>query len=131
MNRELFQKVKARILAEPHRVNMRVLLREPACNTVGCIAGHAIIESEDPIALMTPAHRQWGTAVSLLRLEESEAEMLFNFHEYATDEGEISTPYLKLANELNEWITGTPAYAEVVARAIDLCIARYDAGEWS
>lgn len=43
MNRGLFQKILARIEAEPHRLDM--IRWESPCGTTHCVAGHAVVET--------------------------------------------------------------------------------------
>ncbi len=64
-------------------------------------------------------------AGNLLDLPTKEANNLFFFFGAYRDD---THPYQQLAKELIRHKEGTKAYAKVVAKAIDLCIQRYDDG---
>jgi hypothetical protein len=127
MNTELMLKVRARILAEPRRVDMGEWInRRWFCRTTACIAGHTIecyggrvpkedIEVDEDLCL-TPG----DIAGKLLGLPDMEADWLFRCH-WLGDEG---SPYNDIGIRLAILKPGSKQYAQVVAEAIDICIAR-------
>jgi len=130
LNVERFMKVKEMILEEPARIDMGVWKdttmygREiaPQCSTVGCICGWAaIIYYMDRNRLGRP--RTAANAISpsevyllgamALGLGERDPDDLFHDTNWPED--------LRFA--LDEQDLGTPAYAAVVAQAIDRYLA--------
>ena len=139
MNLELMQEVKRRVLEQPEMVNMckwqetayktetRFFFfekKEP-CGTIGCIAGHAIAARGGNVTHVPVDGRGRNDnieelAMNLLEITWKEADFLFYFH----STGNHASPYRKLQLEISMFSPGTAEYAAVVARAIDLCIAR-------
>jgi len=158
MNIDLMKRVKARVLAEPKTVIMNTWLeniteevkklnakwvkeygevpyKALACGTVGCIAGHTVLEAVKPkeVNKILQESSTEKIARGLLGLSQYEAEALFLFFEagqYFTCESsgnyvEIDDSiYADEREDLKNCTPGTKKYAKVVARAIDKCIER-------
>jgi hypothetical protein len=134
MNIELMNRVRAKVLAEPNRVNMerwqrtKKILGIFKCGTVCCIAGHAIESEGDCIPYHLGQHGVVETGAALLQIPLDEAYLLFFFHNGQAMKLPVFTgaidPYVDLRMRLAIRRPGTPQYAAVVAEAIDRCIAR-------
>ena len=118
LNVELLQRVKARILAEPSKVNMDSWI--DSCGTTGGIAGHILFEAGIKSWDNVRDVCDQAAAIAGLPIEPA----LFFFH--MAEEKELvdvnNVPYIVLANELTNCQRYTIEYAQVVAKAIDLCI---------
>lgn len=141
MNTELLLKVKAVILEEPKRVDMDLWIREcaegenngPACKTVGCISGWAVLidgmrawRVKRPLTVLRRMRKSGGPGADgfqsgreLLALNLRQANALFFDNEWPSD----------LRRRLADEYSGTPEYAAVVAEAIDRFIACD--GDWA
>jgi hypothetical protein len=120
--RYLLTKVKKLILEEPKRLDMLTLLEpsysgEPACGTVGCIAGWTLVaanlKGKTPIKeviapLLSKGNRLTATA-KLLGLSMDEQNRLFFLHKWPAD---LETAYDNARTPLQR--------ARVTARRIDL-----------
>jgi hypothetical protein len=138
MNILLAQEVKKRVLAEPKAVNMNFfceIMKDPKknlCNTVGCIAGHAIMASG--ISLKTIKTLELDNldeiGRGLLRISKAKAKQLFYFFAddkavESGDELEKDCPYVQFARRLRKQRPGSERYAKIVADAIDHCMYRH------
>lgn len=125
MNVELALRVKEKILKHPRLCDMRRIGTEDSpfrrmlhCGTVGCIAGHTLIEGSANRSLILAEEN----ASMLLGLSRWEGDMLFYFYSPAYMRHE--NPYYDLYLRLLPLNPGSRAYAKVVAEAIDRCIER-------
>ncbi len=129
MNTELLLKVRERILAEPGRLDMeywcsrtgKKFLGLHICRSVCCIGGHAVELAGGSAKRLQEHEYSDEIAAAALGLSEDEAEMLFYF------DRSLYQPYADLFCEITALDPRTPAYALVVAKAIDRCIARNSA----
>lgn len=141
--------VKFRVLAEPRTLVMQyfgitlamlkslgpgvvhfdpdLLITTPDCGSVGCIAGH--------VCMMDPGTREKyinnsldveTAAREMLGLPYTEAVALFYFPFPSSEPGQeaLKEVYATERRALKNKAPGTVAYAKVVAKAIDKCIAR-------
>jgi hypothetical protein len=135
MNVELMKKVRERVLAEPHRVNMgnwityknkraMRMLRKAlgmSCKTTCCIAAHIIeVDGGDVPSYSQSLPGEIARVLSGITLTES--AYLFYLHQLKWHR--LGSPYRDLALRLSMFSPGTPEYAQVVAEAIDRCIER-------
>ena len=125
MNTTLANEIKARVLAEPERVNMknwketRRLWGIFQCGTVCCIAGHAVELSGGTPVVHKEIMQRLGAY--LLGISDVEAIALFYFHLHNHPS---TIPYHDLGLKLTMFKPGSIGYARVVAEAIDRCIER-------
>lgn len=157
MNIKLMKQVRADVLKDYKHVDMasyvykatsktlkgrRAQAKEDAdpipqlsCGTVGCIAGRAMMRVFTPAALKHQGFDFLGVGRGLLGLSNREAKALFLFHangeklSSGTGLPWVPNPYKALGEELALAAPGTKQYAKIVAKAIDLAIAREIAGE--
>lgn len=132
MNTDLMLRVKRRILAEPKSLDMGLWQSKKArsfcgfeiCGTVACVAGHVILESGRVVPDIEEVDGLIGDAAAhLLRISSGEGHELFHFHN-PEHEPFHDDPYHNLRLELLLENPGSQAYADIVGRAIDLCILR-------
>ena len=144
MNVALALKVKAAILAEPHRVNMTYFykLGNTSCGTAGCIAGHTLfqaglkkllrakdkylnsLDANLPSPELNACFSELNVVTALLGLSNEEGRLLFFFHSDQGVDSLANSVYRLLSTRLQAVRPGSVAYAKIVAEAIDLCIER-------
>lgn len=127
-NVELARKIKKAILFEPLSANMKCWVdfnselakltkkQRNFCGTVGCIAGHVLIQSglkKGVISYLLDTGDIVGVAAGLLGMDIAEAKMLFYF--YSEDYG----VYAEEQKLLNKNRPGTLGYAKVVVQALE------------
>lgn len=124
INIELFERVKERILREPRNVDMGHYLYGKEidgeiCGTVGCIAGHAVMECYRDLKLSRVGNssffgHNWNDEIKFVF---SEAKNLLGL-----SEDQALTLFIHWPDSIEEHKPGTLAYAEAVVRWIDECL---------
>lgn len=119
LNVKLLEKIREHILEEPKRLSMSCWLVQgedlnPACKTVGCIAGWAV-------ALSVPAKQRTfekGLPASSVDIERTAKELL-RLPKYHVDELFLPLHWPeRFIHRLNKFNPGTQKYANVVADRI-------------
>jgi hypothetical protein len=145
MNVALFEKIKTQILEEPKRLDMQVGLlfnawkstnlpswRVPACGTIGCIAGWAVMLSDNRITRSLDVGRvgwdfSWGfvslTAAQVLDVPEDVLDQLFHVSNWDIDLQD--SYYEAIAEDL------LATRAKITVMAIDRFVAKYSQVTWA
>lgn len=131
-NVELARKIKKAILLEPLSANMLCWVdfnseltkkQRNFCGTVGCIAGHVLIQSglkKEVISYLVDSGDIVGVAAGLLGMDVAEAKLLFYF--YGEGQEEV---YAEERELLNKKRPGTLGYAKVVVQALEKAYHRH------